>query len=154
MQPRAILLASHGTAGARAAEARAIDICAPGGAIHHLVVVPGFWRGMLGDDWLNNAATQIRFGAYVEDQLERELAEHAAGLAAAIAARGLAPSHEAALGDPAECLIAAADRMRPDLVVIGAPRPKGKIGYRSRMDVEALTRRLDALLLIVPQAPR
>jgi hypothetical protein len=57
MKPaRAILLASHGTPGARAAEAAAFDLCAQEGRVHHLVVVPDFWKGMLGDDWLNNAA--------------------------------------------------------------------------------------------------
>jgi hypothetical protein len=25
-------------------------------------VVPDLWKGMLGDDWLNNAVTQARFG--------------------------------------------------------------------------------------------
>ena len=80
MRPaRAILLASHGTPGARAAERVALDLCAPGGRLHHLVVVPDFWKGMLGDDWLNNAAVHVRFGRYVENQLEREIVEHAAG---------------------------------------------------------------------------
>jgi hypothetical protein len=57
-----ILLASHGTAGARAAEAAALDRCAGGATLHQLVVVPDLWKGMLGDDWLNNAVTQARFG--------------------------------------------------------------------------------------------
>ena len=155
MRPaRAILLASHGTAGARAAERMALDLCARGGRLHHLVVIPDFWKGMLGDDWLNNAVTQIRFGHYVEGQLEREVGEQVARLEAKIRARGLGHSHETALGDPAECLIVAAERRPPDLVIIGAPRPKGVIGYRSRMDVETLIRRLRAPLLIVPFAPR
>jgi hypothetical protein len=79
MRPaRAILLASHGTPGARAAESSVLDLCAPDGRVHHLVVVPDFWKGMLGDDWLNNAAVHLRFGRYVEGQLEREIVEHAA----------------------------------------------------------------------------
>lgn len=51
-----ILLASHGTPGARAAERAAFDLCAADGRLCHLVIVPDFWKGMLGDDWLNNAA--------------------------------------------------------------------------------------------------
>ena len=73
-----ILLASHGTDGAKAAETQALDLCArqsPKPSIHHLLVVPDFWKGMMGDDWLNNAVTQIRFGKYVENQLANEAAD-------------------------------------------------------------------------------
>jgi hypothetical protein len=40
--------------------------------------------------------------------------------------------------------------LKPDLVVIGAPRPAGSRGLRSRMQVETLMRGLAAPLLIVP----
>lgn len=145
-----ILVASHDTVGARAAEREALLRCEPGIALYHLIVVPEFWRGMRGDDWLNNAATQIRFGTYVEGQLEQELATHVARLSADAAAQHVAYSHEIRVGDPATCLIEAARGGEYRLVVIGAPRPKGSPGYRSRMDVDALTRRLGVPLLIVP----
>lgn len=147
---RAILLASHGTAGARAAEVAALDLCAPGGRVHHLVVIPDFWKGMLGDDWLNNAAVHIRFGRYVESQLEREIAEHGATVEAAAKQRGLSYSCEVRLGKPAECLAEAASAGRYDLVVVGSPRPKGKPGLRSRLAVETLVKALTTPLLVVP----
>ena len=75
MSNKPILVASHGTIGARAAENEALARCEAGDEFDHLLVVPTLWRGMTGDDWLNNAATQIRFGNYVEDQLEREMME-------------------------------------------------------------------------------
>jgi hypothetical protein len=40
--------------------------------------------------------------------------------------------------------------LRPDIVVIGAPRPKGSPGLRSRMRVEKLAGALGAPLLVVP----
>jgi nucleotide-binding universal stress UspA family protein len=150
----AILVASHDTAGARAAERAALARCGRGGALHHLIVVPEFWRGMRGDDWLNNAAAQIRFGRYVEDQLERELASHVERLSANAVTRGIAYSHEIRVGAPAACLIEAACERAWRLVVIGARRPKGTPGYRSRMDVAALARALRAPLLIVPHPER
>lgn len=147
---RAILLASHGTPGARAAERRALEMCAEGGQVRHLIVVPDFWKGMLGDDWLNNAAVHIRFGRYVENQLEREIMEHAENLAQEARRRGLAYSCEARLGRPADCLAAAAAAREYDLVVVGSPRPKGMSGYRSRLSIEQLVKGLKTPLLVVP----
>jgi len=149
-----VLLASHGTPGARAAERVALDLCAPGGRIHHLVVIPDFWKGMLGDDWLNNAAVHMRFGRYVENQLEREIVEHAAGVEAQAKQSGLVYSCEARLGRPAECVAAVAAAGEYDLVVAGSPRPKGAPGYRSRLAVETLVKSLKTQLLIVPHPGR
>ncbi|MBM3569223.1 MAG: universal stress protein [Alphaproteobacteria bacterium] len=151
---RAVLLASHGTPGARAAEALAFELCAEGGRVHHLVVVPEFWKGMLGDDWLNNAVVHVRFGRYVENQLEREIAEHGQQVEAEAKRRGLGYACETRLGDPAECLAEVAAAGTHELVVIGSPRPKGAPGYRSRLAVEKLVARLRLPLIVAPHPGR
>jgi len=151
---RKILLASHGTAGARAAENAAFEAADGGAELHHLVVVPDFWKGMLGDDWLNNAAVHVRFGHYVENELMREIAELVARVEGAATARGLVYSHQFRLGRPTDCLIEVAAADRYDLVVIGARRPKGRPGYRSRMAVETLLKNLTSPLLVVPHPER
>ena len=51
---------------------------APGGRLSQLVVVPDFWKGMMGDDWLNNATTRDTYGRHVERQLECEIEEEVA----------------------------------------------------------------------------
>ncbi|OHC76311.1 MAG: hypothetical protein A3B62_06350 [Rhodospirillales bacterium RIFCSPLOWO2_01_FULL_65_14] len=155
MKVESVLVASHGTAGAVQAEKAALDLCAAQGArLFHLVVVPDFWKGMTGDDWLNNAASRIRFGRYVENELEREIAEHAARLAEQAEKRGVAFGHGFALGKPAECLIEAARAGKYDLAVIGSPRPKGTPGFRSRMVLETLVKGLGLPLLVVPHPGR
>lgn len=154
MTPTTILLASHGTAGARAAEELALSICAPGGTIRHLEVVPDFWKGMRGDDWLNNAITQERFGDYVESQLQRELTEHSEALREEVEAMDLSYEHSAILGKPAETLLDAANAAPCDLVVIGSPRPKGTPGYRSRMKLDILVQGLRIPLLVAPHPGR
>jgi hypothetical protein len=73
MNNKQILLASHGTAGACAAEKAALNMCSFESQLHHLFVVPDFWKGMLGDDWLNNAITQINYGKYLEGELEKDI---------------------------------------------------------------------------------
>lgn len=151
---KSILLASHDTPGGRAAASAAIDLAGDGGEIHHLIVVPDFWKGMLGDDWLNNIAVHRRFGRYVENQLERELAAYGAEIESAAKRRGLAYACTARLGKPAECVAEFAAAGHYDLVVVGSPRPKGAPGYRSRLAVETLVKRLSVPLLVVPYPGR
>lgn len=146
-----LILASHGTPGARAAEDAAFELCVTHSAsMHHLLVVPDFWKGMMGDDWLNNAVTQARFGDYVENELTREAAEEVARLAQRAKLSGIAYSDEVQLGKPAQCLVDICTHRNFDLAVIGSPRPKGTEGLRSRMDTEVLARSLTTRLLAVP----
>jgi nucleotide-binding universal stress UspA family protein len=145
-----ILLASHGTPGACAAEVAAFELCNPDTTLHQLIVVPDFWKGMLGDDWLNNAITQIRFGKYVEGQLEQEIGENVQRVSAMAKAQKITYDYEIMQGTPAECLLKAVDCSNFDLVVMGSPRPKNELGLKSRMHCETLLRALSIPLLIIP----
>jgi nucleotide-binding universal stress UspA family protein len=150
-----IILASHGTPGARAAEDAALALAHEhGAALHHLLVVPDFWKGMMGDDWLNNAVTQIRFGNYVENQLAREAAAESDRLARAAEEKSLAHTFVTKLGKPADCLVAECAHGDFDMAVVGSPRPKGAPGYRSRLALEPLVRALNARLMIIPHPER
>jgi nucleotide-binding universal stress UspA family protein len=145
-----ILLASHGTPGACAAEAAAFKLSGPETCLHHLIVVPDFWKGMLGDDWLNNASTQIRYGEYLEGELEKEIADNVNRVSAEAKIRHLNYTYEFMLGQPADCLVKVANKTFFDLVIIGSPRPKNQEGLKSRMHCETLLRGLSIPLLIVP----
>ncbi len=150
-----LILASHGTPGAKAAEDVAVELCVETGAsLHHLLVVPDFWKGMMGDDWLNNAVTRARYGDYVESQLAGEAADEIQLLAERAKVSGVRYSDEVRLGKPAACLVAACERGGYDLAIIGSPRPKRSPGLRSRMNLELLTRSLTTRLMIVPHPDR
>jgi nucleotide-binding universal stress UspA family protein len=153
LSPKVLLLAHHGTAGARRAEALAYSVAVPGATrIVHLLVVPDFWGGMQGDDWLNNAWTRDAFARHVEGRLEADADAELRALAERCAGRGLACEAVVRYGDPAECLIKVARECGAELVVIGPPRPKGELGYRSRMDLEKLARGLAVPLLVAARA--
>jgi nucleotide-binding universal stress UspA family protein len=148
--PENILLASHGTEGARAAERLAVNLCAANGQIHHLLVVPDLWKGMMGDDWLNNGITRDRYGRYLESELGREVDEHSKRIEELADSNGLRYSLQLVLGKPEKCLVDACLNAAYDLVVMGSPRPKGISGLRSRMTLEPLARGLAIPLLIAP----
>ncbi|MDM8563327.1 universal stress protein [Candidatus Marithioploca araucensis] len=150
MHYKHILLASHGTPGACAAEVATFKLCQPDTTLHHLIIVPEFWKGMLGDDWLNNAITQIRYGQYLEGELEKEIQENINRVSAEAKTRDITYSYEFMLGDPAECLLKVANDSRFDLVVMGSPRPKNKEGIKSRLHCETLIHALSIPLLIIP----
>ncbi len=155
MKFKKIILASHGTPGARAAEDVAFGMCRDFGAsLHHLLVVPDFWKGMMGDDWLNNAVTQIRFGNYLENQLVQEAAGEIERLSERAKKDGIAYTDDVRLGKPALCLVTACEAGGFGAAELGSPRPKGAEGYRSRMDLEFLARSLPAYLMIVPHPDR
>lgn len=147
--PATLLLAHHGTAGAGRAEALAFELAVPGATtVVHGLVVPDFWDGMQGDDWLNNASTRDTFARYLENQLEMENAEQIRVLEQRCGQRGLAYRALVRFGDPATCVVEMAREVAADLVLIGPPRAKGEPGYRSRMNLETLTRGLDCTLSI------
>jgi len=148
--PKHVLLASHGTEGAKAAEKMALSLCNKGATLHHLIVVPTLWQGMTGDDWLNNGSTRDTFRRYLESELGREVDEHCERVSLAADEHGLEYNKTIVFGEPEECLLDANRNANYDLVVIGSPRPKGKKGIRSRMPVEPLAKLLSSPLLIVP----
>lgn len=145
-----ILLASHGTAGALAAENKAIAVCAKGGRIHHLIVVPSLWQGMTGDDWLNNGATRDHFRRYLENALGREVDSHCERVSKNTVQHELRYSKEILLGEPSTALVDVSKKASFDLIVIGSPRPNGMKGLRSRMLTKDLVHSVQLPLLIVP----
>lgn len=145
-----ILLASHGTEGAQAAEQAAIKLCKKGGHLHHLIVVPkALWQGMTGDDWLTNGSTRNEFRRYLEDQLSQEVKEHQDRVFEAATASELTYTTEVILGEPEEELISVSQKEAYDILVMGSARPKGKSGLRSRMLTKS-TRKLPIPMMIVP----
>jgi len=150
VEARSVLLASHGSEGGAAATSAVIAALKPGARLHQLLVVPDLFRHMSGDGWRINASTEHLFCDYLEDQIERETLDILRGVHAAASARGIVYSASSCCGDPARCLIETASAGDYDLVVIGAPRPKGVPGLRSRMDLDALARGLPLPLVVVP----
>ncbi|MEO5332779.1 MAG: universal stress protein [Magnetococcus sp. YQC-5] len=146
-----LLLAHHGTEGARRVEPIAFQLAQQWQAeIVHLLVVPEFWQDMMGDDWLNNASTRQLFGSYLENLLSREALEQVRSLEARCQALHLEYDARIRFGDPTTCLLEYAKIVQPAMVVMGSPRPKGVPGLRSRMRILDLMRGLTVPLLIVP----
>lgn len=106
---------------------------------------------MTGDDWLNNAATQEQYGDYVESELQRELQQHSEQLEKNMVAAGIEYQCQVRSGNPEQVLDQMINEGDYDLVVMGAHRPKGVDGLRSRMLTERLHRRQGRCpIMIIP----
>lgn len=145
-----ILLASHGTIGAKAAEKAALLLCGKNASLHHLIVVPTLWKGMTGDDWLNNGSTRDEFRDYLESELEKEVRANLQLVSEMCDQQHTTYTHEILVGELGECLVKSSQQHVTDLVVIGSPRPKGITGLRSRMSLEVLVRGLSVPLWVAP----
>lgn len=145
-----VLLASHGTEGALAAELAALDACAAGATLTHLIVVPELWKDMMGDDWLNNGVSRDRFARYLESELGNEIEQHRARVETAAQQHQVLYHCDIVMGKPDKCLVDACQVNHYELVVTGSPRPKGKAGLRSRMMTDHVIKNLCTPLLIVP----
>ena len=133
-----------------AAAHKALELCSSDGEIHHLIVVPDFWKGMTGDDWLNNGSTRDTYRRYLESELGKEIDEHCEAVQQQAEDKGLSYHRLIVVGEPAKCLIKHSQSRHFDLIIMGSPRPKGVEGLRSRIKPESLVKALTAPLLIIP----
>jgi len=145
-----VLLASHGTEGAMAAEQYAIQLCQEGASIKHLIVVPTLWEGMTGDDWLNNGSTRDTYWRYLESELGKEVDEHCERVHQSANEHKINYSQEIVVGEPEECLINLTKEIEFDIIVMGSKRPKGISGLRSRMKADKISKAVTVPLVIVP----
>ena len=145
-----ILLASHGTIGAQAAEQVAFSLCSQETHVTHLYVVPEFWKDILGDDWLNNQSTQERFGHYLESELGLEADQNITRIHKCLHELGASSDHQIKLGEPKQCLVSTYRQFDFDMVIMGSPRPKTMPGLKSRMTTRHLPKQLSASVLQVP----
>lgn len=144
-----VLLASHGTDGAIAAELAAMQACKKGDHIHHLLVVPEFWAGMTGDDWLQNGSTRNTFRRYLEGELSREVDEHIARVSKLANEHELNYTSQVVVGEPTKTLLATVAQTKFDVLVMGSKRPKRVAGLRSRMLADDVQKQANIPVMIV-----
>ena len=145
-----ILLASHGTVGAQAAEQAIFNKCRKNAHITHLIVIPNFWKDILGDDWLNNDCTRNRFCNYLETELEDEVNLNISRVHKGLEFLGITYTKKIIVGEPDKSLVQACEDVPYDIVVMGSPRPKGMAGLYSRMSTTYLDQNLNTSIFIAP----
>ncbi len=153
-----ILLCTHGTDGAKKAEAFVFKKkeSVPDMVVTVLTVLDEDWRQMTGDDWLNSSKTHTTFLDHVEEQMNEEIAEEWLRMQKQYPLATQAKFIQRT-GSIAETITKTAKDLHCDLIVIG-PWCKRKrfsihstrMGLRSTMKNKELHPLLPCPLLIVP----
>lgn len=146
---RHILLATHGTPGARRAEDLAAEWARNFGAkLTVLSIVNEDWKHMTGDDWLNTSTARNLFADYVEKEIAGEvralwtrLEEQFQGLDVAWVRR---------VGVPENVLCEVAAETGADLIVMGAYQKRQAPGWRARFENRKLHPRLPCPVVVAP----
>ena len=149
-----VLLASHGTVGAQAAEKAILGLQLKNIEVTHLYVLPDFWEHILADDWLNNSITRERFGNYLESELAREIDETITRVQTLLHNCATKIKHKVIVGNPQKELITTCTKDDYKLVITGSNRPKMMTGLKSRMINKQISQYLPVKYLQVPHPYR
>ncbi|GAB6909981.1 conserved hypothetical protein [Desulfosarcina cetonica] len=152
-----ILLCTHGSDGARKAEALVFTQLAEatGAKVTVLTVLDKDWRLMTGDDWLNSSKTHADFLDHVEEQVSEEIADDWNRILS-IYAKARSADFVQHTGGIAETITTVARQLGCDLIVIGPYRKTKRLtlkmekGLRDRMKNEVLHPLLPCPLMIAP----
>lgn len=153
-----VLLCTHGTEGAKKAEAFVFKQLAadPDLKVSVLTVLDEDWRLMTGDDWLNSSKTHATFLDHVEAQVGEEIAEEWQRIRDSYPAASQAVFLQRT-GSIAETITKVAGELECDVIAIGPyQKRKGLLsthmekGLRARMKNETLHPLLPCPLLIAP----
>ena len=147
-----ILLCTHGTPGARKAEALVFEKLLPASPETQLTVLTVFnedWALMTGDDWLNTSTTRNTFRSHVETQLARETEAHWETIRERYPE---ATRHRfMQVFGPVEATIAeVAHKQACDLAVMGAWQKKMAPGFKHRVKPERLHPLMPVPIMIAP----
>lgn len=146
-----ILVATHGTKGARAAEDLSIDLAGEHGATLHCIhVVNEDWKFMTGDDWLNTSACRNRFARHVEEELDDEAEAIRKRVAEKASRHAVAVTFEKMVGPPGKSILHAASGSGADLIVMGSRQQCQDQGFKSRIDWNKLLVESTVPIILAP----
>ncbi len=134
-----ILVATHGTEGAKKAEAYAIGLAREfGSELHGLYVIHKGWSSLVGIEWLHPSRTRMEFYKYAETEFNRRaeevleaLREHSTGIEVTISIR---------VGEPAEVIAEEARDKGIDLIVIGSSSNRRSEEYKAKVSLKKLVK--------------
>lgn len=145
-----ILLATHGTDGAKKAEDFVLKYLqnSKDVTLYILSIINQDWQFMMGDDWLNTSATRNKFARYVESEINNEIDM----LWKRLKEKFIYPQVEyiRRVGSLEEALKNTAREKEVDLIIIGSRQKKRSPGFKARFDYKKLQKDLPCPLMIIP----
>ncbi|GAU07993.1 universal stress protein [Desulfoplanes formicivorans] len=144
-----ILLTTHGTPGARKAEALALEWAHRYGAkVTILSIINEAWGDMTCDDWLNTSTTRNTFGAYVAGEISKEIGQLWDRLRDEF--QGVEIDFLSKAGKLEDVLAEAAREVDADVVIMGAWQQEQAPGFKDRFENKRLHPQMPCPLVVAP----
>lgn len=147
-----ILVATHGTEGARKAELYAVELAKSLGAeLHGLYIINKGWSSLVGIEWLHSSSVRMDFYRYAESQFKLRAEEVLKAFKHL--AKGIQVTTAIKVGEPAEVIAEQAKEMDISLIVIGGKSSVRSEEYRARVSLKKLLKLAPCPVLIATGAP-
>ena len=131
-----ILVATHGTEGAKKAESYAIELARELGAdLHGLYVIHKGWGSLVGIEWLHSSEKRMDFYRYAESELYRMADAALTGFVQRAETRGLNVKSSVRVGDPGDVIAEEAGTLGADIVIIGSSSNRRSEEYRAKISL-------------------
>ncbi|WP_264982384.1 universal stress protein [Pseudodesulfovibrio portus] len=144
-----ILLATHGTPGARKAERLARQWAdAYGAKVTVLSIINEAWGDMTCDDWLNTSTTRNNFGSYVAGEIAKEI--DAVWNRVRTDFEGVDIDFLSKGGKLEEVLAEAAEKTGADVAIMGTWQKVQAPGFKDRFENKRLHPQMPCPLVVAP----
>jgi nucleotide-binding universal stress UspA family protein len=144
-----ILLTTHGTPGARKAEALARQWAELYGAkVTILSIINEAWGDMTCDDWLNTSTTRNTFGSYVAGEISKEISQLWDRLRQEF--QGIDIEFLSKAGKLEDVLAQTASEVDADVVIMGAWQQVQAPGFKDRFENKRLHPQMPCPLVVAP----
>jgi nucleotide-binding universal stress UspA family protein len=148
---RKLLIATHGTKGAKKAESYAIEMAnAFGAELHALYVINKDWGSLVGIEWLHSSEKRMEFYRYAESEFYRRAEEvlEAFKENTKSAPCGFEVATAIRVGELAEVIADEAREKGVDLIVIGGSSNGRSEEYKAKVSVKKLLKLAPCPVLI------
>ena len=143
-----ILIATHGTKGARKAELYAIRLARAFDAeLLGLYVIHKGWSSLVGIEWLHASHVRMEFYRYAESQFHQranqvldELRSRTEGIKIVTSVR---------VGEPTDVIAEEAEKNQAEIIVVGTDSSERSEEYRARISIKKLIKKAPCPVLVV-----
>ncbi len=143
-----ILLATHGSDGAQKAEDVALRLAKENKAkLSVLYITHASWATMPGIDWLNRSNTRMRFARHMEEELGNDAKIIIENFQKKAKKAGVKADIIKVVSEPYDAIIEQSKKIKPDIIVIGAPQKRSKV-YKYRIPYQKFLQEISCPVLI------
>lgn len=148
-----ILIATHGTEGAKKAESYAIGLARQSGAeLHGLYVIHKDWSSLVGIEWLHSSERRMEFYRYAESQFNIRAEEVLKAFAER--AKEIKVATSVKVGNPAVVIAEEAMERHADIIVVGGNSDVRSEEYKARISLKKLMKLVPCPVLVVNNKPQ